>query len=187
MSTTVRAQRAQRTVATATLASVAAPPAPAPAPLPSAVTGDAPVATGAPARPVRKPFGERRARLDNTPIPGFQAYWFNDLPGRIDQAKAAGYENVTDANGAPVKKVVGVMEGGGPLTAYRMKIPREWFEQDQADKEAPRKAIDQQMQQGGKDGGYASQGRPGYTESKESANMTADGRQSFGARSQTPG
>jgi len=176
------AQRARRTPVSAP---VTPPPAPS-APVIHAVAE--PAQEDAPVRAVRKPFGDRRARLDNTPIPNFQCYWFNDLPGRIDQAKAAGYEHVTDSNGAPVKKVVGVMEGGGPLTAYRMKIPREFYEEDLAAKEAPRRAIDQQMQQGGKDGGYASQGRPGYQpDSMVAARMDTEGRQTFGTRQQTQG
>ena len=165
------------------------PPAPvvaAPAPAPTlAQVQVAAEPTPLPVRPDRKPFGERRQRLDNTPIAGFQCYWFNDLPGRIEDAKGAGYEHVTDAEGKPVKKVVGVMEGGGALTAYRMKIPREWFEQDQAAKESPRTTIDQQMRQGGKDGGYASQGRPGYSsDAIATATMNTDGRQTFGTKSQ---
>lgn len=173
------AARAQRTP----MSSAAPPAAPAPviaAPAPVVVQQVATTEpTELPVRPARKPFGERRQRLDNTPIPGFQCYWINDLPGRIDQAKQAGYEHVKGPDGNPVKLVVGVMEGGGALTAYRMKIPRQWYEEDQQAKEGPRREIDAQMRQGNKDGGYASAGRPGYTESTVTATMNAEGRQTF--------
>lgn len=143
-----------------------------------------------PAQGARRPFGARRQRLENPPIPGFQCYWFNDLPGRIDQAKEAGYEHVTDSGGKPVCKVVGTMEGGGPLKAYRMKIPIEFYEQDQAAKERPRAEIDAQMRQGGnRDGGYVEQGRPSFVmkptqdapAAYTQATMNSEGRQRFGA------
>lgn len=182
MTAPARAQRATRTPLFPKAATVSvAPPAP-PAPAAAAPVLDQ-VATDLPQRPARRPFGERRARLDNQPIPGFQCYWFNDLPGRIDQAKEAGYEHVTDNEGRPVKKVVGTMEGGGPLHAYRMKILRAWYEEDQVAKEQPRTEVDQQMRQGGKESGYVQQGRPGYTPSKVSAEMSPDGRQTMGTKS----
>lgn len=149
----------------------------------------APAETLAPAQGARRPFGARRQRLENPPIPGFQCYWFNDIADRIGEAKEAGYEHVTDASGKPVCKVVGVMEGGGALKAYRMKLPIEFYEQDQAAKEAPRAEIDAAMRQAGqRDGGYASQGRPGFTTTPSAgapaaytqAVMNSEGRQSFG-------
>lgn len=129
----------------------------------------------------RRPFGARRQRLENPPIPGYQCYWFNALPGRIEQALEAGYDHVKTTDGKPVCKVVGVMEGGGALMAYRMKIPREFYEQDQAEKERPRQETDAQMRAGSKDAGYAAQGRPGYTDAKASMRMDDDGRQTYGA------
>lgn len=157
------------------------PAAPAPSPAPQPINEI--VGTDAlPVRSARKPFGTRRERLENTPIPGFQCYWFNDIPGRIERAKEAGYAHVTNPDGSPVRKVVGVMEGGGPLHAYRMKIPMEWFLEDMAAKEKPRSEIDAQMRSGIRDGGYASEGRPGYTTSTVSAQMAPDGRQTFGTR-----
>lgn len=161
--------------------------APAQAPVePAAATASA--ETLAPAAGVRRPFGARRQRLENPPIPGFQCYWFNDIADRIGEAKEAGYEHVTDASGKPVCKVVGVMEGGGALKAYRMKLPIAFYQQDQEAKEAPRAEIDAAMRQAGqRDGGYASQGRPGFTTTPSAgapaayaqATMSTDGRQSF--------
>ena len=167
-----RPQRARRTPMTA-------PEMPEPEPQAEpAVNGNGADHVG-PARIARKPFGARQERLDSAPIPGFYAYWFNATPGRIERAKEAGYDHVTDSEGKPVKKVVGTMEGGGPLLAYRMKLPIDWYREDMEAKEAPRKEVDKQMRTGGKDGGYAAAGRPGYTDAKASAEMSAEGRQKF--------
>jgi hypothetical protein len=155
------------------------------------VVDAAPVANGnghdvAVVRPVRKPFGMRRQRLQNPPIPGFQCRWINDRPGRIDYAKECGWEHVLDSEGRPVKSVVGVAEGGGGLIAYRMKVPLEWYEEDQAAKEVPRAALDAQMRRSDKETGYVSTKPPGFTETRVVAGMSADGRQTFGTRTAPP-
>jgi hypothetical protein len=121
---------------------------------------------GMPQRRVRVPFGTKQQRLDNTPIPGFQCYWVNDIPGRVERAKRAGYEHVTDEDGSPVKEVVGVSPTGGPLHAYRMKLPIEFYQEDMEAKEKPRAQVDEEMRKAIKnDGGYAAQGRPAYAAS----------------------
>lgn len=164
-------------------APMTAPAAPEPAP-------EAPAAAAEPegTRSARKPFGVRSQRLENNTIPGFQCYWFNDFPGRIDRAKEAGYEHVLDSNGKPVQKVVGVAEGGGGLRAYRMKIPLEFYLADQAAKEAPRAEIDASMRSArDRDAGYAAPGAPAFDRSPSdgrappvaSAQMSAEGRQRF--------
>jgi hypothetical protein len=81
-------------------------------------------------------------------IPGYRLYIFNDVPGRIEQALASGYEFVmrdeleietsrtaTEANTSTDSRVrYSVSRSGeGPLYAYLMKIPQEWFEADQAE------------------------------------------------------
>lgn len=160
--------RARRTPMTA-----AAAPEPEPAPV---------VQTAAPAnRRVRVPFGTKQQRLDNTPIPGFQCYWVNDVPGRVDKAKRAGYEHVTDDQGNPVVEIVGVAPAGGPLKAYRMKLPVEFYLEDMEAKEAPRAQLDQDMRQSIKDKGYSSPTRPGFqAESAVAANLDpTTGRQKF--------
>ena len=70
--------------------------------------------------------------------------WVNDVDGRIDRYKLAGYEIVTDTEleigqrtvdtastvGTPVSKKV-----GPGITAYLMRILREYYEEDQAAKQ----------------------------------------------------
>lgn len=172
--TQTRATRARRTPMTAPV------PPPQPEPAPAPVLADVGIADAPPPRSVRKPFGARQQRLENPPIPGFQCRWFNDTPNRIQRALDAGYMHVTDNEGKPVKHPVGVAPTGGALIAYRMKIPVEFFNEDKAAKEAPRRQTDDDMRQrGAKDGsGYSSEGRPGYHPDRvASASMDADGRQ----------
>jgi hypothetical protein len=120
-------------------------------------------------RRARIPFGTRQQRLDNTPIPGFQCYWVNDVPGRIDRAKRAGYEHVLNEDGTPKREVVGVAPTSGPLYAYRMKLPIEFYNEDMAAKEAPRAQVDRDMRKNIKEGGYVAENRPAFA-NDQSAN-----------------
>jgi hypothetical protein len=87
---------------------------------------------GLPQRPSRKPFGSMSLKLDYPQREGFHRHWFNDVPGRVDRAKEAGYEHVKSNEGKPVSRTVGTAEGGGALTAFLMEIPEEWYKQDMA-------------------------------------------------------
>jgi len=89
-------------------------------------------ATDLPRRPARKPFGSMSLKLDYPQREGFHRHWFNDVPGRIDRAREAGYEHVKNGEGKPVSRTVGLAEGGGALTAFLMEIPEEWYKQDMA-------------------------------------------------------
>jgi hypothetical protein len=83
----------------------------------------------------RQPLGRMRARLESGKIPDFHVRWMNDNErGRIRAALDAGYEFVRSADGKPVSKVVGTKKGGGPMVAFRMKIPLHWYLKDQAEK-----------------------------------------------------
>lgn len=81
-------------------------------------------------RPTRKPFGSMDQKLAWPPIKGHHLHWFNDIPGRLDRAKEAGYEHVKDADGKTVSRIVGSASEGGGLRAYLMKIPQEWYDED---------------------------------------------------------
>lgn len=92
-----------------------------------------------PRRASRKPFGAMDQKLAYAQREGFHRHWFNDTPGRVARAIEAGYEHVKDMAGKTVSRVVGTAEGGGPLTAFLMEIPEEWYKQDMA---AQQKDID---------------------------------------------
>lgn len=110
---------------------------------------------------VRKPFGARTQKLDNSERPGFHRHWFNDKGNRIEDALAAGYTFVNDRHGKKMSHVVGVAEHGGGITAYRMEIPLDWYDEDQRKKVAIDEAKMNQIKHGvvagvipGEDGAY---------------------------------
>lgn len=156
--TPVRARRGRPPAAGAPAAApVTAPADPVPA---TALVGngqpDAPLAPR-----VRKPFGARTQKLDNSERPGFHRHWFNDVGNRIRDAQEAGYTFVLDHAGKKMSHVVGVAEHGGGITAFRMEIPLEWYEEDQRKKVAVGEEKMNQIKNGivgdmrpGEDGAY---------------------------------
>ncbi len=102
---------------------------------PADLAADTPPAAApdAPPRRTRKPFGSQEQKLSWPEREGFHRHWFNDEPGRLIRANEAGYEHVHDpATGKNVCTVVGIARGGGPLTAYLMEIPLQWYQEDMA-------------------------------------------------------
>lgn len=88
--------------------------------------------TAQPVRSTRKPFGGLEQKMNYPDRPGFHRHRFNDVPGRIERALEAGYAHVQDKEGKNVKWIVGTAPGGGPMEAFLMEIPQEFFEQDMA-------------------------------------------------------
>jgi len=99
----------------------------------------------------RIPMSVPQAKLSSPELPGFHLHWMNDEPGRIEQAIKAGYSFVDKEDavlistdlasggvaagtdlGTRVSQVVGRNANGEPLRSYLMKIPLEWFQEDQA-------------------------------------------------------
>lgn len=129
----------------------------------------------------RIPFSANRKRLDVDWVEKdfekkWVARWFNDQDGRVERAQAAGYALVkpeevvglgdselhqgnTDLN-AKVSKVVGRAEGNVPIRAYLLKIPREFYEEDQAEKEKVNARVDEAIR-AGKAGGADIEGQYG--------------------------
>lgn len=81
-------------------------------------------------RETRRSFGSMDQKLRAEKRPGFHRHWFNEVPGRIDDAREAGYEHVLDRHGKHEKRVVGKHQSGDPLFAYLMEIPEEWYTED---------------------------------------------------------
>lgn len=92
------------------------------------------------------------ARLDHPDIPGHHCHWFNDVPGRIDRAKRAGYQIVTpqevpffgDRSNDPsqregiddqVRTVVDKYDNGEPIWGVLMKIPLKIYNSQQHSRE----------------------------------------------------
>ncbi len=80
----------------------------------------------------RQPFGSSTQKLAYPARKDYHRHWFNDDPGRIDAALAAGYTHVLDKDQKRVCLVVGVNAGGGALHGYLMEIPEEWYQEDMA-------------------------------------------------------
>lgn len=116
--------------------------------------------TARPAR-VRKPFGSTSQKLYWPPRPGFHRHWFNDAPGRIEEAIEAGYDHVQEKGGQPVKRKVGKHSSGDAMYAFLMETPEEYFQEDMA---AQQKLVDEKI--AGVYEGEVLRERLGPTESK---------------------
>jgi len=111
---------------------------------------------------------EGKMRVANAVPSNENWHWINDSPGRINQAVDGGYEfvtaaeaggmtnsNATDRNvdlGDKVRVLVGRQEDGGPLFAYLMKIPKDWFEEDQSSIQQRNDMVDDAIRRGKKPG-----------------------------------
>lgn len=110
----------------------------------------------------RVPMGVPRAKLTvQNKEPGYAYRWINDAPGRIAQAQQAGYEFVTDGQtttgdtgesntdlGTQVSAIVGTHEDGSTMRAYLMRIPEQYYREDQAMKQSEIDKIDESVRQG---------------------------------------
>lgn len=115
----------------------------------------------------RIPMSVPRAKLSTPDIAGYHAHWMNDYPGRILQAQDAGYSFVEKEEaaitsndlaggsigvgsdmGSRVSQVVGKNEDGSPLRAYLMKIPNEYYKEDQLASQAHVDNVHEAMKQG---------------------------------------
>lgn len=98
-------------------------------------------------RRTRVPLGTKRTRLYAKERPGYVRRWVNDEAGRLSRAVDGGYEFVTDPNmrsdeSGKVCTQAGTDSTGAPMKVYLMEIRREWYEEDQAEKQARVDEID---------------------------------------------
>lgn len=111
--------------------------------------------TGRPQRKSRVPLAEQRDTLTVADQePGFVYRWVNDVEDRVNKFKLAGYDVVNtpttvgdtkvedglDKTSSIVEKAV-----GGKTKAVLMRIPEEWYDEDQAKKQKKNDAIDAAM------------------------------------------
>lgn len=106
-------------------------------------------------RPTRVPVGRRNILTVDERDPAYNYRWVNDVDSRIQMFEEAAYEAVKtptevgdpragDASqlGTTVRKPV-----GGGKSAVLMRIPKEFYDEDQAAKEARLKATEQALLQ----------------------------------------
>ncbi len=138
------------------------------------ITSSAPRRT----RPSRIPFGGLKMKLSARPIPGFHLHWVNEAPGRLEEASIGGYEFV-DSNeqlepgqsrqansdlGTRVRRLVGRGEDGKAQYAYLMKIPLDWYEEDQRELQDKVDVVDNMIRRakmGNVENAYAPDKPPG--------------------------
>lgn len=98
----------------------------------------------------RVPFGAPRTKLEvdveALRESGYHVHWFNDENGRVEEAEAAFYEFVkwgelgvrrgreAHEGDERVSKRVGTLDNGEPLMAFLMKVPMEYYLQDEQSK-----------------------------------------------------
>lgn len=110
-------------------------------------------------RDTRRPFGSRQQKLAYPPRPGYHRHWFNEYPGRIEDALAAGYKHVEDKEGRKVNRVVGVDAAGQPLHGFLMETPLEWYQEDMALQQKQIDETDSAIRRGGIEGTPGVDGR----------------------------
>lgn len=113
--------------------------------------------TNTPIRPKRIPMdGYRNTLTFDDRDPNFVYRVFNDVDGRIQRAEQAGYEVVTAEaelgdptadSAASVGSAVTKPVGGG-VTGVLMRIPREWYKEDQALKQKRADQIEEALREG---------------------------------------
>lgn len=117
-------------------------------------------------RVVRKPLFQRGPQsISGDKDPNFVYRFVNDTGSRIEQLKQAGYEivtdealvvgdaRVTDSNQPGSAKKVISKDG---TVSYLMKQKKEFYEEDQAAKQAHNDEIEQAMKQQASEGMYGS-------------------------------
>lgn len=98
----------------------------------------------------------KQSRVSIDKEPGYHYHLVNDVPGRIDKFKVAGYEivsakvqegghNAQDAS--QIGKIASQSVGNGE-TAYYMRIPQEWHDEYQRDKQKRNDQIMNQIKHG---------------------------------------
>ena len=114
-------------------------------------------------RPKRIPVGSRN-RLDVIgKDPNFVYRIVNDVDDRIERFKQAGYElvDVQEARLSSQRVGAGTPEGtmasmpvGMGTTGYLMKIPKDWYEDDQRTKQVQIEASEESIKKPNIDGAY---------------------------------
>ena len=114
----------------------------------------------------RKPFGVARLKLSiDKQLEGYHYRWVNDEPGRIASAQSGDYafaeplevgrEETEDGR---VRELVGTNKDGSSMYAYLMRIPLDFYLEDQQEKQAYLDDVDNAIR-GGKIDSRSGDGR----------------------------
>lgn len=122
-------------------------------------------------RKERTPIGGTRDILTvKDKDPNFVYRWVLDVPGRLAKFKEAGYEVVTDnlevgqdAVDRPKQKLGSVITKlSGMNTLVLMRIPKEWYVEDQKAKQDKVDLLEESMQDAARRGIIPGSNEPGY-------------------------
>ena len=113
-------------------------------------------------------------KLAYAPREGYHRHWFNDTAGRIQEFYQKGYEHVKDNEGKNVSRVVGTAESGGPLHAFLMEIPEEWWREDVAKAEAESNARMEAIKRPGPPVGTEARDSDKFYAGKEGSSIRRD-------------
>lgn len=95
-------------------------------------------------RAIRKPLGALSQKLALPTRSGYHRHWFNDMPGRIEEAEANGWSFIKGNDGKPISRVVGSGRDNGALRAYAMELPEVFWLEDMKQRHADAAArVDQ--------------------------------------------
>lgn len=84
-------------------------------------------------RSFRQPFGAMHQKLALPPRIGYHRHWFNDVAGRIDEAKASGWAHIKNPrDGTPLKRSVGTGRDNNVLYGYAMELPEVFWQEEMA-------------------------------------------------------
>lgn len=117
-----------------------------------------------PKRRRRVPLGTQRTKLNVPEDPRFKYHWFIDEPGRVESAVIAAYDfcsatefpeygvdEVLPGNsdlGTKISRVVGSHEDGRPMRAYLMRIPMEYYQEDEQERMQAIDKIEESIRHG---------------------------------------
>jgi hypothetical protein len=94
------------------------------------------------ARTKRRILGGSQLKMQTSQRADHVRRWVNDIGGRAGEFEAAGYNFVAEADanssdvGSRISQVVGSQDNGQPMRAYLMEKPKEWYDEDQREKQA---------------------------------------------------
>ena len=82
-------------------------------------------------RGFRQPFGALHQKLALPQRIGYHRHWFNDVAGRVDEAKASGWAHIKNPrDGTPLKRVVGTGRDNNVLYAFAMELPEVFWQEE---------------------------------------------------------
>lgn len=103
--------------------------------------------------------------------PNYEYRWVKDVPGRIKWLEERGWEIVQDdlkvgqeTVDSPKGKLASALTrfGGGVVTLVAMRIPKEWYDADQAAKQELIDAQEESMMREANSGQIPGSNQPGY-------------------------